>query len=128
MFSLRKTLSSLAGAAMLIILAAGTQANTINVSAGQSIQAAIDAAQANDTILIGPGTYYENLQWNRKDLAVKGAGAGSTIISAYLIGLGPGGTCLQTSGLTSASRLECVTLAGGRIVTHLNDQSEYVVD
>jgi hypothetical protein len=121
MYSLRKSLFSLAGAAALMLLAVAAQANTINVSAGQSIQAAIDAAQPNDTILIGPGTYYENLQWNGKDLVIKGAGADSTVIDVNPDHGGPGGTCLETNGLSPASRLEGVTLTGGRNLTAWND-------
>lgn len=51
------------------------------VSAGQSIQAAIDAANAGDLILVGPGTYEEMLvMW--KPVKLQGWGATSTIISA----------------------------------------------
>ena len=51
------------------------------VSAGGSIQAAIDAAGANDLILVGPGTYDEFvIMW--KPVQLQGWGAGSTIINA----------------------------------------------
>ena len=53
----------------------------IRVSEGQSIQAAIDAANPGDLILVGPGTYSEMLiMW--KPLRLQGAGAGATIINA----------------------------------------------
>ena len=53
----------------------------VHVSAGQSIQAAIDAAVNNQIILVAPGTYKENLfLW--KPVKLQGWGAPSTIIQA----------------------------------------------
>lgn len=53
----------------------------VRVHAGQSIQAAIDAATPGDLILVDPGTYSELLiMW--KPVRLQGAGAGSTIINA----------------------------------------------
>jgi hypothetical protein len=50
------------------------------VSAGESIQAAIDAARPNDLILVGPGTYSEMvIMW--KPVQLQGSGEG-TIINA----------------------------------------------
>lgn len=50
------------------------------VSAGESIQAAIDAARPNDLILVGPGTFSEMLiMW--KPVQLQGSGEG-TIINA----------------------------------------------
>jgi hypothetical protein len=51
---------------ILAILAAGfvassAEAATFNVSSGQSIQAAVNLASDDDLILVGPGTYTENL-------------------------------------------------------------------
>src|SRR5262245_30274780 len=120
MKSIRTSLLALAGAAALMLLAAGARADTLNVAAGQSIQAAIDAAHPGDTILIAAGTYYENLQWNGKELVIQGAGAGSTIINANLTGQGYGGFVLISSGLTAASRLEGVTLTGGRSLRYFD--------
>src|SRR5262249_49343947 len=113
MFSRRNALFSLINAAVLTLLASAAHAATINVSAGQSIQAAIDAAAPNDTILIGAGTYHESLNWSYKDLVIRGAGADSTIIDVKPERGGPGGHCLDTWGLSPASRLEGVTLTGG---------------
>jgi hypothetical protein len=51
------------------------------VTAGGSIQAAIDVATAGDLILVEPGVYNESvIMW--KPVRLQGAGAGSTIINA----------------------------------------------
>ncbi|BCR06700.1 hypothetical protein DESUT3_37690 [Desulfuromonas versatilis] len=46
-----------------------------------TIQSAVDAASAGDLILVGPGTYNENVIMN-KPVHLQGAGAGSTFINA----------------------------------------------
>ncbi len=50
------------------------------VNAGQSIQAAIDAATAGDLILVQPGTYEEMVVMT-KPVRLQGAGALSTVIN-----------------------------------------------
>jgi FtsP/CotA-like multicopper oxidase with cupredoxin domain len=52
----------------------------IRVSAGQSIQAAIDAANDGDLILVGPGTFEELvIMW--KPVRLQGAGPGATFLN-----------------------------------------------
>ncbi|WAP59028.1 right-handed parallel beta-helix repeat-containing protein [Streptomyces sp. S465] len=57
------------------------QAGTVHVVApGQSIQAAVDAAEPGDTIEIQPGVYRENIQITTDRLTLHGAGE-STVLS-----------------------------------------------
>jgi hypothetical protein len=79
-----------------------------------TIQAAIDNANAGDTILVDAGTYRESLQWWDKDLIIQGAGPGQTIIDPSAAGGGPGGRCLYAADLTTASKIEGFTFQGGQ--------------
>src|SRR5258708_40210806 len=66
---------------LLIASAVPALAATINVAAGQSIQAAINAASTGDTVLVAPGTYYENIDFKGKAITViSSGGAAQTII------------------------------------------------
>ena len=61
--------------------------SVVTVAQGESIQTAIDAANANDLILIQPGLYNEMIvMW--KPVQLQGWGAGSTVINAIQVPTG----------------------------------------
>ena len=70
---------------MLIISIGLAQCNTINVSQNSSIQLQLDGASPNDVILVGNGTFYENLIINKSIIL-------RSINGAVIDGRGNGGT------------------------------------
>jgi len=75
-YRLKPALRSLfVGVALLFGLALQALANTINVPADHAtISAAVAAAAAGDVIIVGPGTYNENVNVNLNDLTIKSSG------------------------------------------------------
>ena len=68
----------------LVLFATAARAATLNVGPGQTyttIQSAINAAGNGDTVLVAPGTYYENIDFLGKAITVtSSAGAATTIL------------------------------------------------
>ena len=74
----------------------------------RAIQSAIDAAEAGDIIVVGPGTYKEDIEIN-KEIALQGAGADeTTLFGAVLVKNADGviidGFTLDGQGLTDSHR------------------------
>jgi hypothetical protein len=89
----RKAMCVLAGFAVAAMIPMSTRADdrqgkgdketftcTVQVAAGQSIQAAIDAAPSGATVCVGPGTYQENLLIAKDGITLRGAGSGATVL------------------------------------------------
>jgi|GEM_PF-1471629 len=70
------------GILLLACFCAGpVSAATINVPADQStIQAAINAANTGDTVLVAPGTYYEKIDFKGKAITVTSSGGAAATI------------------------------------------------
>jgi hypothetical protein len=76
---MRRTATVLAS--LLLGAATATFAATINVPADQpTIQAGINAAANGDTVLVAPGTYFENINFMGKAITVKSSGGSKVTI------------------------------------------------
>src|SRR5262245_43086886 len=98
-------------ATFAIALPASSRAATIRVPADlPSIQQAIDAASAGDTVLVSPGTYVERIAFNGKAITVESEqGAAVTTIDAR----GAGSVVTFASGETRGAVLRGFTITGG---------------
>jgi hypothetical protein len=99
----------------LLFASATLHAATLNVGPGQTyttIQSAIVAAQNGDTVLVAPGTYYENIDFLGKAITVTSlGGAASTIIDG---GSKAGvATVVISIGEASSAVISGFTIRGG---------------
>ena len=87
--------------AVALSIAAGAQ-RMLHVPADYpTIQSAIDAAQTGDTIVVDPGTYYENLTIDQKAITLGSSGdVGATILDGQHLG-----TVLRILNTTAAPTL-----------------------
>ena len=94
---------------ILILLFSFLHATIINIPADQpSIQAGIDAAVNTDTVLVQPGTYIENINYNGKLITV-------------------GSLFLTTQDSTYISSTIIDGNSSGRVVTFTNDENSSAV-
>jgi Right handed beta helix region len=89
-------------AGCLAVSAAAAGAATIHVSAGHSIQAAVDRAHRGDTIVVGAGVYHGGVKIKKNRLTLRGAGDGR---SGTVIKPGSHKSCDGTSGICIGSRV-----------------------
>lgn len=90
---------------------------TLNVSPGQSIQTAIDAATAGDEIVVAPGTYNQLIDFVGKAITVRSSGGPEVTILDGTDLLGSVVTCDTSEGPDSV--LEGFTITGGQGTTWL---------
>jgi Bacterial Ig-like domain (group 3) len=101
---------------------------TIHVPADQpTIQAGINAANNGDTVLVAPGTYNENINFNGKAITVTSSGGPS--VTTINGGNKPGvATVVFANGETSTSVISNFTITGGgdTIYSGTSDGGVYV--
>ena len=105
----RFTLHSIAIAVAFLFDIAGAQITRHVPSQFPTIQAAIQAAASGDTVLVQPGTYTENIDFQGKNVSVSGAGAEVTTIH----GTGVGPVVVFRSGEGPGALLQGFTVRGG---------------
>jgi parallel beta-helix repeat protein len=105
---------------LLMGLVIPASAGEITVGTGQytTIQAAVNAAQPGDTILIPPGTYSENVLVNKSLIIKSSGGADTTTVKAAV----PSSDVFLLSG--SGIRVEGLTLTGGRAGVEFSGASQ----
>jgi len=99
-----------------LIVPHAASARTWRVSTGggpadaPTIQSAIDSAAVGDTVLVGPGTYLENLRIVAKDIVLKSE---QGFYATTLDGSGQSESVIYLSGQSQAAVFEGFTITGG---------------
>jgi hypothetical protein len=99
----------------LTLAATASFAATLNVGPGQpytTIQSAINAAANGDTVLVAPGTYFENINFIGKAITVTSSG-GAALTTIDGGSKGGQATVIFNSGETRASVISGFTIRGG---------------
>jgi parallel beta-helix repeat protein len=113
-----RLLRSAPGCIILLLATASLAQTTLNVGPGQpysTIQSGINAAVNGDTVLVAPGTYYENINFNGKAITVTSlAGASTTILD----GSSAGAAVSFKTGETSSSTISGFTIQHGGSFSH----------
>ncbi|MEI6500854.1 MAG: hypothetical protein WCP21_07485, partial [Armatimonadota bacterium] len=100
----------------LVVAGGMASARTINVSAGQSIQNAINTAIKGDIIVVAKGRYRECIDFKGKAITVQSTKpADKTVVAATIIdGDKKGSVVTFKSGETSQTALRGLTITNGR--------------
>ena len=88
--------------------------NNVDTGIGyDTIQAAINAALSGETIIVSPGTYYENIIFNNKNITVRSSNpSDSDIVAATIIDGGENGSVVRITG-EDTSTLQGFTIQNG---------------
>ena len=92
----------LLAAAAFSMLSGPLSAATINVTVGNSIQAAVNSATAGDEIIVGPGTYNERVLVNKAIKLISSNGREATIIDGSAVASGAQGA-IELVGTTDGA-------------------------
>lgn len=104
--------SSTALTAALLLVSVSVDAATVQVPQDfATIQAAIDAANVGDTVLVAPGTYFERIQINKNLQLRSSSGASMTVIDGSKSG---NGAVVVFTSVERTAVLDGFTIQGGR--------------